>query len=240
MLVESLHDDDDWRVSAVDSVSDGGLESSVHSLTHHVAQRILWLDRVIDNDGSCESVWQWVAMLVHSVHLSSSETCYLSEGGGCIDASSLLRVPLSLGVASILHPGFKHRLVCFAVYDVLYGDGVVHCKVAGVGEVYEIGGWIDCESHGDEVLNRQLGLAVSWCDVDDELVAFAPQYLIERIAYSLVVVSDNKPLASVLLEEVPSEVEGVLQYPHLLQFGVVHHASAPPQVSSNMRFAPPW
>lgn len=67
---------------------------------------------------------------------------------------------------------------------------------------------IDCESHGDEVLNRQLGLAVSWCDVDDELVAFALQHLIQRIAYSLVVVSDNKPLASVLLEEVPSEVEG--------------------------------
>ena len=240
VLVESLHDDDDWRIAAVDSVSDGGLESSVHSLSHHVAQRILWLDRVIDDDGSCESVGERVAVFVHSVHLSSSETCNLSERGGCIDASTLLCVPLRLGVASVLDPRFKHRLVCFAVYDVLYGDGVVHCQVAGVGEVYEIGGWIDCESHGDEVLNRQLGLAVSWCDVDDELVAFALQHLIQRIAYSLVVVSDNKPLASVLLEEVPSEVEGVLQYPHLLQFGVVHHASTPPPASSNMRFAPPW
>ena len=207
-LVKSLHDDDDRGVPRVDSVSYRRLESSVHPLSHHVAECVLRLDGVVDDDCSCESV-----RLPGYVNGSGSESGYLSERRGCVDASSLLRVPSVLGVRSVFYPCREQLLVCLAVDDVLYRYAVVHCQCAGVGQVYETGGGVDGQSFCDEVLHGHLRLSVSWCNVDDELPAFACEHLVECLAYRLVVIAHYELLLLFLLEEVTGEMQGVLQCP---------------------------
>ena len=54
VLVETLHDNDDWGVAAVRTGADGVLEAGVDALAGEIGLRVLGLHRVVDDDGTTE------------------------------------------------------------------------------------------------------------------------------------------------------------------------------------------
>ena len=86
VLVESLHDDDNRSVTAVHTVSDGAFKAEVYFLAQVIRKRILWLDRVINDDGTRKLAivvgdelieGLLFVLLVLRIHLASTEARHL-------------------------------------------------------------------------------------------------------------------------------------------------------------------
>ena len=73
--MEPLHDDDDGSIAAVDTVSDGGLEVQVHSLSVVVGQSVCGLDGVINDNGSTK-----LPVVAFVLDCSGTKASYLSQG----------------------------------------------------------------------------------------------------------------------------------------------------------------
>ena len=88
VLVQPLHDDDNWSVTRVYTVTDGCLETSVDRLSDVIRQGIIRSQRVIDNYGSQKVTGiERSHKLIHVLYvffgpvwLTCTKTCDLTQG----------------------------------------------------------------------------------------------------------------------------------------------------------------
>ena len=191
--MQSLHDDDDWRVRAVLAAFQRVLKPVDHVLPHHVAAGFVWLMRVV-NDDSAPPPWPV---------FSSAKSRDRSACTGCIHDAASRGAPVMFGatVTAKLYAS-EYLLILGMLRQVAYLPTVVGGQLRRVAgqNVFTVRRVPQCPRN--EVIDK-LRLGVARRDVDNQPLALAIEYPHQGIADNLMV-PRLLPVKLLSLEEHPA------------------------------------
>ena len=200
--VKALHNDDDGCPVAVAAGADGVLKPLKRRRPRRLAEHVLRLVRVINDDGSVEAV----PHAVGTVNLASAVTEDLSVERGAVQLSEgrgLYRVVARAGEPDL----GKETAVLRRGHDLQYLPGVGRYQRVRLRQVDELAGGVPCEAVCYEVDDHEQRLAVARRHVDDQARCPALDDILQRLADALVVVVDDEARIARHAEEMPCEVQ---------------------------------